>query len=104
MPVTLFYDTAFWNGLVVVTGTATSDITVSFSMSAPLRRTGVIKWFNSGKAFGFIKPDNGSADLFVHINDMAAELAPLEGDKVSFEIGKDRTGRPKVCNVRIINK
>jgi cold shock CspA family protein len=73
-------------------------------MNVPLRRTGVVKWFNAGKAFGFIKPDNGGADLFLHVNEIATDAAPLEGDRVSHEIGKDRNGRPKAAHVRIINK
>jgi cold shock protein len=57
---------------------------------------GTVKWFNATKGFGFIQPDNGGKDVFVHIS--AVERAGLEnlaeGQKVSFEIGTDRkTGR-----------
>ena len=54
--------------------------------------TGTVKWFNSTKGFGFIQPDDGGADVFVHIS--AVERAGLrslnEGDKVSFELERDR--------------
>jgi CspA family cold shock protein len=54
--------------------------------------TGVVKWFNSQKGFGFIQPDNGGTDVFVHIS--AVERAGLrglnEGQKVSFELEQDR--------------
>ena len=54
--------------------------------------TGTVKWFNSTKGFGFIQPDNGGADVFVHIS--AVERAGLgslnEGQKVSFELEQDR--------------
>lgn len=54
--------------------------------------TGVVKWFNSQKGFGFIQPDNGGQDVFVHIS--AVERAGLgtlnEGQKVSFELEKDQ--------------
>ena len=58
--------------------------------------TGVVKWFNSQKGFGFIQPDNGGQDVFVHIS--AVERAGLgtlnEGQKVSFELEKDpRNGK-----------
>jgi CspA family cold shock protein len=54
--------------------------------------TGTVKWFNGVKGFGFIQPDNGGADVFVHIS--AVERAGLgslnEGQKVSFELETDR--------------
>ena len=58
--------------------------------------SGTVKWFNSTKGFGFIQPDNGGADVFVHIS--AVERAGLstlvEGQKINFEIEQDRrTGK-----------
>ncbi|HEV7253485.1 MAG TPA: cold-shock protein [Mesorhizobium sp.] len=58
--------------------------------------TGTVKWFNSTKGFGFIAPDQGGQDVFVHIS--AVERAGLrslvEGQKVSFEVTQDRrTGK-----------
>ncbi len=54
--------------------------------------TGTVKWFNIQKGFGFIQPDNGGADAFVHIS--AVERAGLgtlnEGQKVEFELVADR--------------
>ncbi len=54
--------------------------------------TGTVKWFNATKGFGFIQPDNGGADVFVHIS--AVERAGLgslnEGQKISFELEQDR--------------
>jgi len=58
--------------------------------------TGIVKWFNGQKGFGFIQPDDGGSDVFVHIS--AVERAGLrdlrEGQKVSYEIEPDRrTGK-----------
>ena len=54
--------------------------------------TGTVKWFNATKGYGFIQPDVGSSDVFVHIS--AVEAAGMrsinEGDKLSFELEKDR--------------
>jgi len=54
--------------------------------------TGTVKWFNATKGFGFIQPDDGGADVFVHIS--AVERAGLgslnEGQKVSFELERDK--------------
>ncbi len=54
--------------------------------------TGTVKWFNSTKGFGFIQPNDGGADVFVHIS--AVERAGMsslnEGDNVSYELEKDR--------------
>ena len=58
--------------------------------------TGTVKWFNPAKGFGFIQPDNGDADVFVHIS--AVERSSLgslnEGQKLSFELERDqRSGK-----------
>jgi CspA family cold shock protein len=54
--------------------------------------TGTVKWFNTTKGFGFIQPNDGGADVFVHIS--AVERAGMgslnEGDKVSYELERDR--------------
>lgn len=55
-------------------------------------QTGTVKWFNGQKGFGFIQPENGGPDVFVHIS--AVERAGLtslnEGQKVSFELEQDK--------------
>lgn len=64
---------------------------------------GTVKWFNSQKGFGFIQPESGNKDVFVHIS--AVERAGMstlnEGQKVSFEIVADRrTGKSAAENLR----
>ncbi len=56
--------------------------------------TGTVKWFNASKGFGFITPDEGGDDLFVHQSDITTEgYASLdEGQKVNFEAGKTEKG------------
>jgi len=66
---------------------------------------GTVKWFNTQKGFGFIQPDTGSKDVFVHIS--AVERAGMstlnEGQKVSFEIVADRrTGKSSAENLRAV--
>ncbi len=62
-----------------------------------MRITGVVKFFNTAKGFGFIKPEQGGNDVFVHAT--ALERAGIrslnEGDKVSFVLEDDRRGRGK---------
>lgn len=65
--------------------------------------SGTVKWFNSTKGFGFIAPDDGANDVFVHIS--AVERAGLrslaEGQKVSFDIVQDRkSGKSSADNLR----
>lgn len=64
--------------------------------------TGTVKWFNSEKGFGFIQPDTGGQDVFVHIS--AVERAGLttlrDGTKVSYDIETDRRGRAAAANLR----
>jgi CspA family cold shock protein len=68
-------------------------------------QSGTVKWFNSQKGFGFIQPENGDQDVFVHIS--AVERAGLnnlnEGQKVSFEVVADRrTGKSSAQNLRSV--
>jgi len=65
--------------------------------------TGIVKWFNSQKGFGFIQPEDGGKDVFVHIS--AVERAGMntlnEGQKISFDVVADRrTGRSSAENLR----
>ncbi|MFQ3575838.1 MAG: cold-shock protein [Cytophagales bacterium] len=60
---------------------------------------GTVKFFNTSKGFGFIKPDDSSEDVFVHISGLVDEIR--ENDKVSFEIEKGRKGLNAV-NVQIV--
>ncbi|MBB5577232.1 MULTISPECIES: cold-shock protein [Rhizobium] len=54
--------------------------------------TGTVKWFNAAKGFGFIQPDEGSADVFVHISavERAGMSSLAEGQKLRFELERDR--------------
>jgi CspA family cold shock protein len=62
---------------------------------------GTVKWFNSQKGFGFIQPDDGSKDVFVHIS--AVERAGMrglnEGQKISFDVVTER-GKSAAANLR----
>ena len=62
--------------------------------------TGTVKWFNSQKRFGFITPDNGGNDLFVHVNAVKAGTL-RDNDKVQYEIGQGKKG-PCAENVTLI--
>jgi CspA family cold shock protein len=66
--------------------------------------TGTVKFFNTTKGFGFIQPDDGSKDVFVHIS--AVERSGLgtlsENQKVSFDVEKGRDGRSSAVNLKAI--
>ena len=64
-------------------------------------QTGKVKFFNANKGFGFITPDGGGKDVFVHANDIGgAQLN--EGDKVEFEVEQGKKG-PQASNVRVVS-
>ena len=64
---------------------------------------GTVKWFNAQKGFGFIEPEGGSRDVFVHIS--AVERSGLtglnDGQKVTFDLEQDRQGRDSASNLQL---
>ena len=65
---------------------------------------GTVKWFNGQKGYGFIQPEEGGADVFVHIS--AGERAGMqslrEGQKVSYEMERGRNGKVAAVNLRAL--
>jgi CspA family cold shock protein len=65
-------------------------------------QTGVVKWFNATKGYGFIQPDNGGPDAFVHIS--AVERSGIgelrEGDRVQFELVRGNNGKSSAENLQ----
>ena len=67
--------------------------------------TGTVKWFNSAKGFGFIEPEDGSKDAFVHIS--AVERAGLtglaEGQRVEYEVQPGREGKSSAEDLKLLD-
>lgn len=69
-----------------------------------VRLSGKVKWFSDAKGFGFIAPEGGGKDVFVHVSDVEAsglgnDLA--EGDRVTFELMEGKAGKgPKAVNIK----
>ncbi len=66
--------------------------------------TGTVKWFNASKGFGFIQPDDGSKDVFVHVSAVqGAGMSTLnEGQKVQFELVKGKDGKTSAGNLKAV--
>jgi CspA family cold shock protein len=68
-----------------------------------MAQTGTVKFFNATKGFGFITPDDGAKDVFVHISAIEASglRTLVDGQKVTFDVEPDRMGKgPKAVNLR----
>lgn len=65
--------------------------------------TGIVKFFNEAKGYGFIKPDDGGKDVFVHISDLRASgVGGLDDrDPVVFDLAESRDGRPKAVKLSV---
>lgn len=65
---------------------------------------GTVKWFNTKKGYGFIRPETGSKDVFVHISQLErAGITSLpDGQPISFELYQDRDGRPAAGLLRLL--
>ncbi|RXG85869.1 cold-shock protein [Bradyrhizobium zhanjiangense] len=64
---------------------------------------GIVKWFNSTKGYGFIRPEDGSADVFVHISavEKAGYTTLEEGARVSYQLKTGRTGKMSAEDLRV---
>ena len=78
-------------------------ISAAITKGAHVMPNGTVKWFNATKGFGFILPDDGGKDVFVHIT--AVQKAGLQGlkdnQKVSFEVASER-GKPAAINLKVL--
>lgn len=67
------------------------------------QNTGTVKWFNTQKGFGFIQPDNGGNDVFVHVSavESAGIRALSEGQKISYDLQRDpKNGKENATNLK----
>lgn len=65
---------------------------------------GTVQFFNTARGFGFIAPEDGGRDVFVHVSalDRAGLTQLLEGQRVNFEVTRDLQGRDNACNVMLV--
>jgi CspA family cold shock protein len=65
---------------------------------------GTVKWFNASKGFGFLQPEDGSKDVFLHISDVqrAGMQEPREGDRIEYELQRGQQGRVSASNVKAV--
>ena len=66
--------------------------------------TGSVKWFNKAKGYGFLKPDEGGKDLFLHVSALVngQEAEMVEGRRVSFDVERKKDGRTVAARVRAL--
>jgi CspA family cold shock protein len=66
--------------------------------------TGTVKWFNPAKGYGFIQPEDGSKDVFVHISAVERSGLPglREGQKISFELERGQQGKTSAVNLKAV--
>ena len=65
---------------------------------------GTVKWFNTTKGFGFIQPESGKRDVFLHVSalERAGLQAPADGQAVTYDLETGRDGRESAINIRFV--
>jgi CspA family cold shock protein len=87
---------------LILQGIAGTTTTASKGMTMA---TGTVKWFDAGRGFGFIQPEDGSTDVFVHISalERAGMSALKDGQKVDYDLVQDRkTGKSSADNLQAV--
>lgn len=66
---------------------------------------GTVEWFDKAKGYGFIKPDGGGKDIFVHYSDIAGQgfRSLAQGQRVTFGLGKNSRGQTKATEVHVVD-
>lgn len=69
-------------------------------------KTGTVKWFNSAKGYGFITPDDGGDDCFVHVTAIQASgfKQLIEDQRVQFDMQEGRNGRMVACEIEVLDQ
>jgi cold shock protein len=93
----------FLSKIAITIRSASALAVVQYAMKGFTMTTGTVKWFNSSKGFGFIQPDNGGPDAFVHISavERAGMREIVEGQKIGFDMERDmKSGKMSACNLQ----
>jgi CspA family cold shock protein len=89
--------------IAITIRSAVRAVATQFVMEGSIMTTGTVKWFNSAKGFGFIQPDNGGPDAFVHISavERAGMREIVEGQKIGYDMERDnKSGKMSACNLQ----
>jgi len=76
---------------------------LSYALKGFVMTTGTVKWFDSTRGFGFIQPDDGDTDAFVHISavERAGMREIVEGQKIGYDLERDsKSGKMSACNLQ----
>jgi CspA family cold shock protein len=93
----------FLSKIAITIRSAVRAVATQFVMEGSIMTTGTVKWFNSAKGFGFIQPDNGGPDAFVHISavERAGMREIVEGQKIGYDMERDnKSGKMSACNLQ----
>jgi cold shock protein len=93
----------FASGIFLMKSTTIRAVRIAEKKRSVVMSSGTVKWFNAQRGYGFIQPDDGSKDVFVHVSavEQAGLRGLIDGQKLSYDIERGQQGKTSAVNLQV---